>query len=394
MIELIYNEEPSGSAEEKLPEPKNMKQIGEPKEYKKIFIEDFVYTFLQQYSVEEAEKIRLAILFGSSERAGGKRHLYVKSALPVEGVTEKQGKYYFTEQVWGDVYRDCEKYFPGQEILGWFLSRPGFAPEKNSVMEETHRTYFSGADKLLFLMEPLEKENAFFGFDGNRFARQSGYCIYYEKNEPMQEFIMDKNEKQKRNLTSEKPDVVMANFRKILKEKQEQNEKRKKQAVSYGVKLAAVLLLFVGVISFKDQIKLPAFEMPQTSPVSVPNAEAVSGDEVLVEELPGNVEEQPKEIYEEQPEELPVTKEPEEPETPEEKEPEEDLKEDTEEPVEEPVIEVPAYQEYQVQAGDTLAKISRKVYGTDTRVAEICALNEISDGDYIQAGEIILLPEK
>ncbi len=392
MIELIYNEEPAGTEGSKLPEPKNVKQVGEPKEYKKIFIEDFVHTFLQQYSLEEPEKIRLAILLGKSERAGGKRHLYIKSALPVDGVTEKQGRYYFTEQVWGNVYRECEKYFTGQEILGWFLSRPGFVPEKDAVTEETHRTYFSGADKLLFLMEPLEKDSAFFGFDGNRFVKQSGYYIYYEKNEPMREFIMNKNEQQKKKVTSEKPDVVMANFRKILKEKQEQNEKRKKQAASYGIKIAAVLLLFAGAVSVKDQMTLPSFEKKQDLAVQQQELAEASSDDVVVEELPGNVKEQPKEIYEE-PADLPVTEDPvqpeEEPSVQEEQE--EDLKKES---AEEAVIEVPAYQEYVVQAGDTLAKISREIYGTESRIDEICVLNEISDGDYIQAGEIILLPEK
>ena len=127
--------------------------------------------------------------------------------------------------------------------MGWFLSKPGFAVEKTAATEETHRTYFSGADKLLFMIEPLEGESAFFGFDGNRFTKQSGYYIYYEKNEPMREFIMEKNGRSRQASKNEKPDVVMANFRKIQKEKQEQNEKRKKRAVSYGMKVAMALVL-------------------------------------------------------------------------------------------------------------------------------------------------------
>ena len=45
-----------------------------------------------------------------------------------------------------------------------------------------------------------------------------------------------------------------------------------------------------------------------------------------------------------------------------------------------------------LQAGDTLVKICREKYGTDEMIGQICALNEILDGDYIQEGEIILLP--
>ena len=45
-----------------------------------------------------------------------------------------------------------------------------------------------------------------------------------------------------------------------------------------------------------------------------------------------------------------------------------------------------------MQMGDTLAGISRAHYGTDDKISEICDLNGIENGDYIQAGEIILLP--
>ena len=394
MIELIYNEEEESTLEEAtLLEPKNVKQVGEPREYKKIFIEDFVHTFLLQYSADVNQKTRLAILIGHSERSGGKRYLYIKSALPVDGVTEKQGKYNFSEKLWGNIYQECEKYFPEQEILGWFLSSPGFAVEKNAVTEETHRTYFSGADKVLFMLEPLEGESAFFGFDGNRFAKQSGYYIYYEKNESMREFIMEKKGKQKQLSTNEKPDVAMANFRKILKEKQEQNEKRKKRAVSYGMKVAIAMVLFVGAVTLKNQMDKIAVMEQQMSEMSAEEAALqVSGDEVIVEELPGNVEEQPEEGYEEpepmeEPEELPVTEE----QTQQEEEPQETA-EEPQETAEEAVADVPSYEEYIVQAGDTLAKISRDFYGSDEKISEICSLNEIEDGDYIQAGEIILLP--
>ncbi len=402
MIELIYNEEEESTAEEMtLPEPKNVKQVGEPGENKKIFIEDYVHTFLLGYSADKEYRIKIAILLGTRERAGGKRHLYIKSALPVEGVTEKQGKYNFTEKVWGDIYQQCEKYFPGQEIMGWFLAKPGFPVEKTLVTEETHRTYFSGADKVLFMMEPLEGESSFFGFDGNSFTKQSGYYIYYEKNDPMHEFMMEKNSKPKNSGTAEKTDIAIENFRKILREKQEQNEKRKKIALSYGVKAAALVVLFAGLVMLKDQTdriqtmgdkveKYPEKEMMQET----------AGDEVVVEELPGNVEEQTESENVEE-EKFPIAEQESAEETgeleteiPEEsqEEPEEIKEESQEEPAEEAAAETPVYEEYTIEPGDTLAQICRNIYGSDEMVDEICELNEIENGDYIQVGETILLP--
>ena len=185
---------------------------------------------------------------------------------------------------------------------------------------------------------------------------------------------------QKHNVSaSEKPDMVMVNFRKILKEKQEKKQKRKKKAISYGTKVAVAMVLFVGVIAFKNQSGQISV-MEQQFGITMENSqlqEAVS-DAVVVEDLSGDVKQQEEVIQEK---ELPVTT-------------EEHVQEQKSEEPEETTEEVSAsvQKTYTVQTGDTLAKISRDFYGTDERVAEICALNEISDGDYIQAGEIILLP--
>lgn len=412
MIELIYNEEVESTTEEKaIPEPKNVKQVGEPKDYKKIFIEDYVHNFLMQYSAGEQTESKTAILLGKQKRAGGKRYLYIQSALPVEPLTEKQGKYLFSEKMWGTIYQECEKYFPEQEILGWFLAKPGFPIEKTSVLEETHRTYFSGADKVLFMMEPMENDSGFFGFDGNRFCRQPGYYIYYEKNEPMREFLMMQNETRDNHKESEKKDVAVANFRRILREKQEKNVKRKKRALSYGMKVAISLVFFVGAVALKNQTdKIRTMEQKINEMSGNQEIEEAVSDEVLVEELPGNVEENiegvkeepmaPEVFEEEQPMEEHEEKQTEEEQVNEEEQEqinkegqeEEQVQINEEEQVQETAAETPVYEEYVVQAGDTLANISRKRYGTDEMVEQICKLNEIMNGDYIQEGEIILLP--
>ena len=125
-----------------------------------------------------------------------------------------------------------------------------------------------------------------------------------------------------------------------------------------------------------------------------------AGNEVVVEELPGNVEEQPETENVEE-EKFPITEqegaeeagEPE-PEIPEEsqEEPAEIKEEPQEEPAEATVAETPVYEEYTIEPGDTLAQISRNIYGSDEMVDEICELNGIENGDYIQVGETILLP--
>lgn len=47
---------------------------------------------------------------------------------------------------------------------------------------------------------------------------------------------------------------------------------------------------------------------------------------------------------------------------------------------------------YVIRSGDTLIAISKRQYGTDIRVADICNLNKITDPDDIKVGQVIMLP--
>ena len=56
-------------------------------------------------------------------------------------------------------------------------------------------------------------------------------------------------------------------------------------------------------------------------------------------------------------------------------------------------VPTPAPASYTIQKGDTLIGICMTKYGSDERVAEICALNHISNPDDIKIGQKILLPQ-
>ncbi len=101
----------------------------------------------------------------------------------------------FTQEIWNHVYEKNKEYFPDQEVVGWFLSIPGCAMELHEVICQTHLNHFGGNDKVLFVMEPLEKEEAFYRYEEGRMSRQSGFYVYYEKNEPMRNFLIAQNEK-------------------------------------------------------------------------------------------------------------------------------------------------------------------------------------------------------
>ena len=412
MIELIYNEEEKQREKEEkrstleepvLRKPKNFTQIGSPAEYKKIFMEESVNKFLYRYSLEEKFETSLAVLLGTVEKKAGTSHLYVKGALPVVDLIENHDTYCFSESIWAEVYRQRERYFGDLEICGWCLSSPGLGLEKTDVIEQTHRTFFSGADKLLLMIDSLERESVFWAFDGNAFMKQPGYYLYDAGNRAMERFASEMDRKRFEKEESEKSNLPVEGFRKILQERQIETKKRKMKTRSRGFKSMIAVCLVVGVLFVKDRItgfQWVRAELQKQMKLLAEEKESreVVSESVIVENLEAKITptaeptEEVLPIAEQDVSAVPTKQVPTEvPPIP----VEQAATEVPAAPAEQKTTEVsatPVYEEYKIQAGDSLAKLCRERYGNLDMLQKICELNGIKDQDHVQIGEIILLP--
>ena len=186
MIEIIYKEENKEAQGEEamFSIPRNIRQIGLIRDDFKIYMEDYVYTFLVRLSraenENEGQKARVAVLTGETKWWSGTTYLFVKGALMVNDMEAAQDHVDFTDEIWVKIHAEQEKYFSDQEIIGWFFSQPQLSLEITELFARVHLKHFGG-EKILMLMEPLEKEDAFFRYENSFMARHRGYYIYYEK---------------------------------------------------------------------------------------------------------------------------------------------------------------------------------------------------------------------
>ena len=224
MIEIVYKEEKqeAKNGENLFNLPRNIRQIGLTTGNIRIYMEDYVYTFLLKLARNknnlENEQGCVAVFTGDTKWNNGLTYLFIRGALMVEEMEVTADHIDFSEKVWAKIQENQEKYFPGQEITGWFFSHPQMYMETNELLARIHLRYFGG-EKVLMLMEPAEKEEAFFFYENGLMIRQRGYYIYYEKNPLMQEYMIEKS----KDMTSEAAETVkdeaVTSFRKIIKNK-------------------------------------------------------------------------------------------------------------------------------------------------------------------------------
>ena len=426
MIEFVYKENAKDTGPElKLDLPKNVRQIGEPEENRKIYIEDYVVTYLKRFAKEEALSSRMAILLGSSERMGGIPYLFIKSAVALKELEYGEGGIPFTDEVWAQVYSTIKEYFPMQDILGWFLSVPGYPMELDPGLAKIHVNYFGGVDKVLLVAEPTDGDEDFFAYENGRLTRQKGYYIFYTRNEEMQRYMIDTGDSESIDEQEHFEDRAIKSFRTIVQEKKEISGQKRVMTFLYTASTFLVMVvLVIGITLINNYEKMEGLEVTlsnisrtlesreDTEIAYAENAavqeeaeaeEAVSPDTAEQPQEAGEQTEQPQEAGEqtEQPqaetgqtgqaqEEAAEQPQPEQPEQtqPEAEQPQAEEAQETQEAASQSAVP----ETYVVQQGDTLLKISRKIYGGDDQIDAICSLNGIDDSDHILVGQKLLLP--
>lgn len=438
MIEVVNNDylqERSGTKVRNTL-PKNVRQIGRIEEHFKVYIEDYVVTFLNQLTSKDLSKVRAAVLCGEVIH-GSTDYLFISGAIYVEEIQMSDRGIQFNDMVWRRIYENMKEYFDTLEVVGWCISVPGYPVEMTAELRKTHINHFSGKNKIVIVKEPISKEEGFFYYEEGRMKRLSGYYVYYERNRMMQTYMIEHNPiKEKEHIQKEEEiNTATRQFRNLVKEKAEKNQKvnKTKKSGSFLYSFSSVLVIVVLIIGITmmnnyDKMKhmeesLALLTKNSVSQVMERKGFGVSDEESqekkdLVNETDiqfatGNVEKSQKEETTDSFSDNQLLRSVSGVETEgvadgtlqdaEEENQEEDnqVEEEDNQVVEAESQEIVVVEEeqpvqennyYVVQEGDTLAQIAIDVYRNKNKVSEICQVNNIDNVDKIFVGQKILLP--
>ena len=101
--------------------PKNIRQIGERDEVVRLYVEDYVNTYLKQVYPSGGPGLRVGLLLGNSDPQQEVPCLFVDGALEMEEVVPSGEKIVFSEAAWKKAYQRMEETFPKKTVQGWFI---------------------------------------------------------------------------------------------------------------------------------------------------------------------------------------------------------------------------------------------------------------------------------
>jgi len=173
--------------------PTNVKQIGSIGEGLRIYIEDYAYSYLQQYIGTQGNETKLAFLVGRSMVIDSQDVLFISGVVRGLHTEPERGMLTFTGKSFEHALKDIGRYFSGLELVGWMQSQPGFGLRLLPNAEEYHFKVFPEKSHVCMIMDSDEKMNAFYiqSADGSKLMEAKGYFIYYDKNRGMHEYMLD-----------------------------------------------------------------------------------------------------------------------------------------------------------------------------------------------------------
>ena len=101
--------------------PKNIRQIGETDGQNRVYMEDYVYTYIRKALEKRSSQVVCGVLIGTWETKSTGRCYFIKSAMVMEGLLSAKESMVAGTPLWKKTRELSEYYFPGQDLIGWFL---------------------------------------------------------------------------------------------------------------------------------------------------------------------------------------------------------------------------------------------------------------------------------
>lgn len=347
--------------------PKNVRQIGNVCDEPKIYVEDYVDTFLGQLQEKAMEKPVAAALTGEITKCEDKVVVYISGAIRAEDVEVEGTNLKISEEIWEKIEKEQKEYFKDQKLIGWCLLETGHPMSMNRGAQELHRKMYDQENTIFIWKDASSSDEMYFAYKYNELMQIGGHYIYYEKNPQMQNYMI--NTRRQNGVTPSEmvEDRATKDFRSAVREKMEYKEQHQSSKFAYIT--SALLVLIVLVIGITTVNNFDKMKSVQTSLENLSKSmENGQTEEDTKTTTAAEAKEGAKEVSGtvKKSEEAKVSKE------------------------EESQLTDKDY--YVVQKGETLAGISKKLYGDTSHVKAICKMNGLSDGNLIYIGQKLLLP--
>ena len=352
--------------------PKNVRQIGNVSDEPKIYVEDYVDTYLNQLRERAAEEPVGVMLTGEILIQEGQAVVYASGAIRMKEIEVNGTEIVIGEDTFKELEEERKQYFPSSDAVVWCLIENGHPMGQNRQIAKIHEKSFAKSDTVFIWKDAVDNEEFYYAYKYGELMQMGGHYIYYEKNPNMQNYMISTRKKIGVTPSEVVEDRAAKDFRSVVRERMEDKEQRQSSRLVYVTSaLLVVVVLAIGISTVNNFTKMEAVQsslesLSQSASKTESQTGTVNEGEDGALEANGIIGDGEAKDKEASGGTVPETS------TVQEQLSDEDY--------------------YVVRKGDTLDSISVKVYGDASHVEALCKMNGLSDGNLIYIGQKLLLP--
>ncbi len=346
--------------------PKNVRQIGNVSDTPKVYVEDYVDTYLNQLKGKAVDQPAGVLLAGDILEIEEEKVVFVSGAVQIKGLQIEGTELDISEEVLQHAREEVKEFFPECQIVGWGIVEDGSPLGRNREVKRIQEKEFAEESSLFLWKNAREQEEIFYAYKFGELMQMGGHYIYYEKNPEMQNYMIRNRRANGVTPSEVVEDRAAKDFRSVVKEKMENKEQHRRPGMAYVTSAVLVLaVLVVGITTVNNSGKMKAVQTSvENLSKTVESGQKTNNTEtVTVDKSKEN-----------------------------EKSASEAVKKEESKASEKAEAQLTDQDYYVVQKGETLAGISKKLYGDTSHVKAICKMNGLSDGNLIYIGQKLLLP--
>ena len=335
--------------------PRNVRKVGIEDEKISVYIEDYLYSYIQYTAKNTEKENKIIVLIGHALQLEGKFCVFAYGAV---NATDSIFSSNDQVEAWKNVYAEMEKCYKNGEVIG--IAEIGseiiFTKEKKKALQlfrNEIRIEFNSVQRKICIC--VGEENI------------EGYYLYYEKNEEMQEYmLMCKGEAEPESKDNHLLEEIRGKINQMSQRKQK--KRLAKRYVAGTFIFAIIILLMVEMQNF----------FHKDSSITTMKQEEIKAkkqrEKDILEVNRNEIETDKKEDYKE-------------------KNVADNVGKFNKTSLEKQELEEGLMQYYEVKPGDSLERICREYFGNITSMDKIMQINQIENKNRIVVGQVLKMWE-
>ena len=151
----------------------------------KVYIKQGAYQSIETYAHSDRKKELGMILIGNYITENDAIHVVISDVIEAKYTDASASTLTFTHETWDYVHEEQERSYPGDRIVGWQHTHPGYGIFLSGYDLFIQENFFNLPFQIAYVVDPVQETRGFFQWKNGKVEELPGYYIYDEVDEPI-----------------------------------------------------------------------------------------------------------------------------------------------------------------------------------------------------------------